>query len=177
MLTEKLNLALDVRAYLKAHFNNWMYSYIVIWSPIPSHLQGLVEGGRPNLGLFNQLYWTILCSFLLVLHAIFPLPHLIRWVSSHCRFLWEQQLSHEWPYNKEWCETAFMIILMLNKNCSGALFRLTQSAVASACSTIWGGTPTLRCIEFRLWGGMLYGQNTQTLRNTEMLPIFEICPK
>ena len=46
-----------------------------------SHLQGLVEDGRPNLGLFNQLYWTILCSFLLVLHAIFPLPHLIRCLS------------------------------------------------------------------------------------------------
>ena len=43
--------------------------------------QGLVEGGQPNLRLFNQLYWMILCSFLLVLHAIFPLPHLIRFVS------------------------------------------------------------------------------------------------
>ena len=39
--------------------------------------QGLVLNGRPNLKLFNQLYWLIMVAGLLVGHVVFPLPQLI----------------------------------------------------------------------------------------------------
>ena len=39
--------------------------------------QGLVLHGRPNLKLFNQLYWLITLASLLVGHVVFPLPQLI----------------------------------------------------------------------------------------------------
>ena len=39
--------------------------------------QGLVLNGRPNLKLFNQLYWTITFAFVAVGHVVFPLPHLV----------------------------------------------------------------------------------------------------
>ena len=58
-----------------------------------------MEGGQPNLRLFNQLYWMILCSFLLVLHTIFPLPHLIRLVSP--LFFCSPKTSNPWPKFKD----------------------------------------------------------------------------
>jgi hypothetical protein len=39
--------------------------------------KGLVQKGSLNLRLFHQLYWVIVCSFLLVGHGVFSLPHLI----------------------------------------------------------------------------------------------------
>ena len=39
--------------------------------------QGLVLDGRPNLKLFNQLYWLITLAFVVVGHVVYPLPQLI----------------------------------------------------------------------------------------------------
>ena len=126
--------------------------------------QGLVKGGQPNLCLFNQLYWTILCSFLLVLHAIFPLPHLIRCVSPPpLAFTWET--SDPWTKWKDFWQfensnttstfdlgqhsqlLQFSIVESEMFIWSGVHSLPIRSAAASAFCTTWGETQSLRWIE------------------------------
>ena len=52
-------------------FKRWMFVSDKFYN------QGLVLHGRPNLKLFNQLYWLITLASLLVGHVVFPLPQLI----------------------------------------------------------------------------------------------------
>ena len=40
--------------------------------------KGLVHQGKTNLDLFHKLFWIILCSFILMGHAIFPISHMIK---------------------------------------------------------------------------------------------------
>ena len=39
---------------------------------------GLVKDGQPDLHLVHQLYWVVLCSFILVNHTVLPLSFLIK---------------------------------------------------------------------------------------------------
>ena len=105
--------------------------------------QGLVEGGQPNLRLFNQLYWTILSSFLLVLHAIFPLPNLIRHIPPIALFLTTKRLL-----TKGTCDP--WLIFVAKKKCNTCndsvtlrwkiIWEISQNSCVYYC---WGWTVQL----------------------------------
>ena len=40
--------------------------------------KGLLVHGRPNLKLFNQLFWIVVCAFIMVSYSGFPLPFLVK---------------------------------------------------------------------------------------------------
>ena len=68
----------DITTFLGVHFQTDSYLKIR-WMFVSDKFynQGLVLNGRPNLKLFNQLYWLITLASLLVGHVVFPLPQLI----------------------------------------------------------------------------------------------------
>ena len=40
--------------------------------------RGLVLDGRPNLHLFNQLYWILFCTYTAILIGLFPITVMVR---------------------------------------------------------------------------------------------------
>ena len=40
--------------------------------------KGLVRNGKPDLVLFHQLYWTIVSTFLVVMHTVVPVSSMVK---------------------------------------------------------------------------------------------------